>query len=164
MSSEHYEFVNFNVHDIVADMQAFIDRLLGVNADAKIILTVSPVPLIATYENQHVLVATTYSKSVLRAAAGEIALRNSMCDYFPSYEIITGGYSRGAYFESDLRSVKADGVDHVMRLFLSHYVGENSMPEPAGTTDTSAGDIRKELALANEIICDEEAIDPLNKG
>ena len=164
MSSEHYEFVNFNVHDIVADMQAFIDRLLGVNANAKIILTVSPVPLIATYENQHVLVATTYSKSVLRAAAGEIALRNAMCDYFPSYEIITGGYNRGAYFESDLRSVKADGVDHVMRLFLSHYVGENPMPEPAGTTDSSAGDIRKELALANEIICDEEAIDPLNKG
>ena len=51
-----------------------------------------------------------------------------------------------------------------MRLFLSQYVGENPMPEPAGTHDTSAGDIRKELALANEIICDEEAIDPLNKG
>ena len=87
-----------------------------------------------------------------------------MCDYFPSYEIITGGYNRGAYFESDLRSVKADGVDHVMRLFLSHYADENPMPEPAGTTDSSAVDIRKELALANEIICDEGAIDPLNKG
>ena len=164
MTPEHYEFVNFNVHDIVTDLQAFIDRLLGVNANAKIILTVSPVPLIATYENQHVLVATTYSKSVLRAAAGEIALRNSMCDYFPSYEIITGGYSRGAYFETDLRSVKGEGVDHVMRLFLSNYVGDNPTPKSAGTNDTSAGDIRKELAITNEIICDEEAIDPLNKG
>ena len=95
------------------------------------------------------------------AAAGEIALRNSMCDYFPSYEIITGGYNRGAYFESDLRSVKADGVDHVMRLFLSHYVGDNPIPEPAGTSNSSAGDIRKELAITNEIICDEEAVDPL---
>ena len=164
IASEQYEFVNFGVSDIVADMQAFIDRLLVVNANAKVILTVSPVPLIATYENQHVLVASTYSKSVLRAAAGEIALRNSMCDYFPSFEIITGSYNRGAYFESDLRSVTAEGVDHVMRLFLSHYVGDNHARGSSETNATSNDDIRKELALTNEIICDEEAIDPVDKG
>ena len=87
-----------------------------------------------------------------------------MCDYFPSFEIITGSYSRGAYFESDLRSVKAEGVDHVMRLFLSHYVGDNHARGSSETNATSNDDIRKELALTNEIICDEEAIDPMDKG
>ena len=38
----------------------------------KCIISVSPVPLIATATNQHALVANTYSKSVLRAAAGEL--------------------------------------------------------------------------------------------
>jgi len=165
MAGERYEFVNFGVNDVVADMQGFIDRLLSVNPDAKIILTVSPVPLIATYENQHVLVSTTYSKSVLRAAAGEIARRNPVCDYFPSFEIITGNYNKGMYFESDLRSIKPEGVDHVMRLFLSNYVGGEARHEPAekrGASDVD--DIKREIAVVNEIVCDEEAIDPIGQG
>jgi len=90
MDPAAHEFVNFGVAEIVADMQLFVEKLLGVNPRAKMILTVSPVPLIATYEDRHVLVSNTYSKSVLRVAAEEISKRNPMCDYFPSYEIITG--------------------------------------------------------------------------
>ena len=36
----------------------------------RILLTVSPVPLTATAGDDHVLLATTYSKSVLRAGRG----------------------------------------------------------------------------------------------
>ena len=165
MSADQYEFVNFGVNEVVADMQCFIDRLLAVNRAARIILTVSPVPLIATYENQHVLVSTTYSKAVLRAAAGEIARRNLRCDYFPSYEIITGNFNKGTYFESDFRSVKAEGVDHVMRLFLSHYVGGDFANGPAETGGTSdASEIKAEMARVNDIVCEEEAIDPIGQG
>lgn len=165
MTDRDYEFVNFRANDVVADMQSFIDRLLMVNRNAKIILTVSPVPLIATYENQHVLAATTYSKSVLRVAAGEITRQNPICDYFPSFEIITGAYNKGLYFESDLRSIKPEGVDHVMRLFMSSYGGENGAPAAVIARGNSDGDdIKKELALVNEIVCDEEAIDPVVRG
>jgi len=133
-------------------MQAFVDRLMRVNPRAKIILTVSPVPLIATYEDRHVLVSTTYSKSVLRVAAEEISQRNPMCAYFPSYEIITGNYTRSEYFDSDLRSVTQEGVDHVMRLFLAHYSSE-------GAASKLDDELMRENALVNEIVCDEEAID-----
>ena len=164
MTEKDYEFVNFGTNEVVADMQSFIDKLLTVNRNAKIILTVSPVPLIATYENQHVLVATTYSKSVLRVAAGEITRQNTICDYFPSFEIITGAYNRGMYFESDLRSIKPEGVDHVMRLFMSTYGGENGVSATIIARENSNGDdIKKELALVNEIVCDEEAIDPVRR-
>lgn len=156
MDFERYEFVNFNVSDVAADLQLFIDKLKAINPNAKIIFTVSPVPLIATYENQHVLVATTYSKSVLRAAAGEITKVNLHCDYFPSYEIITGNYNKGKYFEDDLRSIRPEGVDHVMRLFLSGYANHTQ-----SNTKISASqqEILNEMNLANNVICEEEAID-----
>jgi hypothetical protein len=41
--------------------------------DLRIVLTVSPVPLVATVTGSHVVPATIYSKSVLRIAAQEIA-------------------------------------------------------------------------------------------
>ena len=43
----------------------------SVNPALRILLTVSPVPLIATFEHRHVLVSTTASKSILRVAADE---------------------------------------------------------------------------------------------
>lgn len=151
MDSSRYEFVNFRMSEVVEDLDNFLALLHEHNPRARVILTVSPVPLIATYEPQHALVATTYSKSVLRAAAGEICARHQNCDYFPSYEIVTGNYARGAYFENDLRQVTAEGVDHVMRLFLRHYSQEN----PAESFDN---ELIRELSAVKQIYCDEEAI------
>jgi hypothetical protein len=151
MDASRYEFVNFQVKEIVEDLDQFLALLQNINARARIILTVSPVPLVATYEPQHVLVASTYSKSVLRVASNEICARHSNCAYFPSYEIITGSYSRGAYFESDLRAITSGGIDHVMRLFFKHYAGESASAavNPA---------LLDELSRINDIVCDEEAI------
>jgi hypothetical protein len=146
-----YEFINFRVSEVVADLQHFLVRLREVNARARLILTVSPVPLLATYEPQHVLVATTYSKSVLRVAANEVSARNQDCAYFPSYEIITGNYARGIYYDSDLRNVTDAGVAHVMRVFLKHFSSEKD-------SDLVDASLLKELDEVNRIICDEEAI------
>jgi hypothetical protein len=152
MNPDVHEFVNFGVSEVAGDLDQFLERLAGVNPRARVILTVSPVPLIATYEDRHVLVSTTYSKSVLRVAAEEACRRHSNCAYFPSYEIITGSYARGAYFESDLRSVTPEGVDRVMRLFLRHYA--------AGQADDSyARAVEREITSLGDIVCDEEAID-----
>jgi hypothetical protein len=162
MNHDCYEFINFGVKEVVSDLQQFLNQLSGINPNAKIIFTVSPVPLIATYENQHVLVSTTYSKAVLRAAAGEISKANPHCDYFPSYEIITGNYNRGQYFEDDLRAIKQEGVDHVMRLFLLSYSNENTGHTPISLS-TNQQEIMKEMAIANRVVCDEEAIDKIDQ-
>jgi hypothetical protein len=95
--ADKYQFVNFGVEETTSDLLEFIDLLHGVNPDARVILTVSPVPLIATYEPQHVLTSTTYSKSVLRVSCGQIVKARKHVAYFPSYEIITGSYTRGKY-------------------------------------------------------------------
>lgn len=166
MNHDIYEFVNFNVGEVVSDLQNFITRLLSVNPKAKMIITVSPVPLIATYEDRHVLVSTTYSKSALRAAAEEICKQNKNCEYFPSYEIITGNYTKGEYFESDLRSVKPEGVEHVMRLFMQHYSSEAQITEQPKSSISPVNSLDAELMKENErisgVICDEEALDAGN--
>lgn len=164
---ELYEFVNERVSDVVGNLEGLIDRLASVNPSAKIILTVSPVPLIATNSGQHVLTATTYSKSVLRAAAGELYDRHDHVDYFPSYEIITGSYNRGSYFGSDLRAVEERGVRHVMGLMFRHYLnmelpqslGEKEQYLSTAATlihpDTTTNFLSSHIA---RVVCDEELI------
>lgn len=105
-----YSFGNQSVGEVVADFQAFLNEFRNINNRAQIILTVSPVPLATTAEMRHVLVSTTLSKSILRCACDEIVKQNNGIAYFPSYEIITGNYNRGRYYDSDLRSVTDEGV------------------------------------------------------
>jgi hypothetical protein len=145
MDDSRYEFVNFETDEIISDMQTFIGKLMIVNSRAKIILTVSPVPLIATYEDRHVIVSTTYSKSALRAAADTLVRHNSQCDYFPSYEIITGSYTRGVFFENDLRSIKED----------VNTLVTNS----AQKSEKFELELMREAELNAQIICDEEVLD-----
>lgn len=140
-----YEPVNFSAAEVISDLDEFVIKLRSVNSSVKFLLTVSPVPLIATHQNNHVVCSTTYSKSVLRVAAEEVANKYpKFVEYFPSYEIITSNHSRGQYFESDFRSVKEDGVAHVMRVFSKHYIHE----------------AQTESFIPNtEIVCDEDVIE-----
>ncbi|QNM82762.1 GSCFA domain-containing protein [Sphingomonas sabuli] len=151
-----YVPVNHKVADVIADLHELIALFRQHNAAARIVLTVSPVPLIATFEAEHVLTATTYSKSVLRAAAGEVASHYDHVDYFPSFEIVTGSFTRGRYFDTDLRTVKAAGVDHVMGRFLHHYYGMGGTELPAAS-DSSRRLVAETQAGMN-VVCDEEEI------
>jgi len=150
---KRHEFVNFDVGETYAALNKFLEKFHHLNPNAKVLLTVSPVPLIATYEPRSVLVSTTYSKSVLRVAA-EMAIKQfDWVDYFPSYEIITGSYSGGLYYEADYREVNELGVAHAMRCFMRHYIEGRSVAAAEIVPDA----IRE--ASAQGIICDEEIMD-----
>lgn len=156
----NHEYFNHGVFDIVEDMSEFIALLRRVNPQAQIVLTVSPVPLMATAEpGAHVLSATTYSKSVLRVAAEMLRKTYRHVHYFPSYEIITGNFSRGKYYADDLRNVVEEGVDHVMRLFLHHASG--AAIERVRVADPGARDDIFLESAQNivDIECDEQALD-----
>jgi hypothetical protein len=62
------------------------------------LLTVSPVPLIAMADPDHVLGASVRSKSVLRAVVGDLAEDDEDIFYFPSCEIIFSHPSRTKFF------------------------------------------------------------------
>ncbi len=162
-------FINFGVNDIVADLGEFLARLRAVNPASRVILTVSPVPLVATAEKRHVLQSTTLSKSVLRVAADMIASTHERVAYFPSYEIITGAFSRGRYFAEDLRSVLPTGVDHVMRTFFNAFLpGVEMRRESAEVPAASPRQERGTVAVSSQdqaftrvadLICEEEQLD-----
>ena len=153
--SEH-EFVNFGLSEVLDDLLGFVDRVHDVNGSVRFLLTVSPVPLIATYTDKHVLTATTYSKSVLRVAAAEAERQRDFVEYFPAYEIITGPAAGGRYFAPDLRSITDVGVAHVMRVFARHHVmgrdGDDGVFESAL--------IASEISRVGDLVCDEEMLEP----
>jgi hypothetical protein len=155
-----HHFHNFNVDEIVNDMSTFLNKLALVNPSARMILTVSPVPLVATAAPQHVLVSTVYSKSVLRVAAEEIQGRYAGVQYFPSYEIITGPHSGGRYFGADKRSVTEYGVAQVMKVFMARMtVGSKlSVLERPAEADALLSQQVHEMEALAEAECDEEVL------
>jgi hypothetical protein len=112
-------FENARYPEIWRDLRAALAMMRAANPRLRVLLTVSPVPLTATASGQHVLTATTQSKSTLRAVAGDIAETHRYVDYFPSYEIVTAPAFRGMAFEPNMRSVNAHGVAQVMDRFFA---------------------------------------------
>jgi tetratricopeptide (TPR) repeat protein len=125
-----------------------------------IILTVSPVPLSATYTGQDVAVANQYSKAVLRAAAQAIIARYDRVDYFPAYETVVLS-DRARAWKDDLIHVTPEMVDvNVARMLAAYVVDDPDAQappapapvgaEPAKTHDGAPGDAA--LAAARELV------------
>ena len=121
--AERHAFVNFGVADTLDDLAAALDIVRAARPGLKVLLTVSPVPRTATASGRHVLAATTYSKSVLRAVAEEMAAGDPAIDYFPAYEIITGAPFGARYYKENLRNVTREGVDAAMSVFFAAQDG-----------------------------------------
>lgn len=155
--AEAFEFHNFRYEEVLGDIRCVVSLMARVNRAARILLTVSPVPLTATYTDEHVLVATTHSKAILRAAASAAAAEHENVFYFPAYEIITGNFSRSRYFEDNLRTITPGGVAHVMRVFERAYglagpADEQAEPGRPGKSSPLFSDSDE------KVICDEEEI------
>lgn len=115
-----YAFRNLSLSENLEAMQQFLNRLKALNPQVKVLLTVSPVPLVATMEERHVLQSTVYSKSQLRVLAEELRQRYDWVDYFASYEIISAS-ANPDYFLDNRRNVSEAGVAHVLKCFYRHF-------------------------------------------
>ncbi|MDR2666718.1 MAG: GSCFA domain-containing protein [Holosporales bacterium] len=123
--ASRYVFHNFTYPEIMTDLERFHRCLHTINPECKIILTVSPVSLAATGTANHIVSAAMYSKSVLRAVAGDFATVHQDVDYFPSYDIITSPASLSYHFMPDRRTIAAVGIDMVMEFFFrEHFSNE----------------------------------------
>ena len=119
---DRYEFQLSSFAQNWANLE-MIHRLLMMygHSDVRIIVTVSPVPLMNTFSTMDIVVANSWAKSLLRAVSQEWAGVHSNVDYFPSYEIVQNS-DRREMWEDDLRHVKGPGVHHIMDLFLRKYI------------------------------------------
>jgi GSCFA family len=150
-----HKFFNDNHSAVLEDLEQLRSKIADVNPNSHLILTVSPVPLAATYENQHVIISSNYSKSVLRSAAEEMAKKYPTIDYFPSYDLITSQTSQGRYFESDFRHIHSFGITKAMMMFASDYKLEQKKLH----THQAKSEIKKKaFENLNSVICDEDLI------
>jgi hypothetical protein len=160
--AERHKPVNYDYPSIAADLHWIVDAVRAVNPGLNWIFTVSPVHLVATHSKHSVIVASTYSKSVLRAVCGEVENRHGNVSYFPSFEIIASPQSYGQYLAGNLRDASDRGVSHVMSVFDRTYVDRGAAGAAAAAKDAPAAVnffASVEKALKSE--CDEIYNEPL---
>lgn len=154
--SGQHQFLNQDYGFVRDRLEKAISLLRQVRGDQlPVLLTVSPVPLVATNSGNHVLVATTGSKAVLRAVAGDVASKVAAVSYFPSYEIISSPVFKGAFFDDNLRTVSRRGVAHVMDCFFAG-LGQGSAGLASATAE--AGTVDHAAPSDEDVLCDEELL------
>jgi hypothetical protein len=111
-------------YDNLSQIRALIRRW---RPGAKIILTLSPVPLMATFRPVSCLTASSVSKAILRVAIDQL-MRDYIDDqelfYFPSYEIVRDFFADP--FGEDNRHPKPEIIRFVMNTFERHYCTDTS--------------------------------------
>jgi len=116
----------FELHVLSFDgLYAATKRLMSILAekghpDLRVLLTVSPVPLLATFTKKDVLTANMYSKSVLRTVAEHISYEFDHIDYFPSYESVMLS-DRDLAWRDDLGHVREEIVSVIVSNMAEAY-------------------------------------------
>jgi len=104
------------------NLAKIVSLIRAARPEAKIIFTVSPVPLMATFRPVSCLTASSVSKSILRSAVDQL-LRDRSSDkglfYFPSYEIVKEFLVDP--FEPDNRHPRREIVQFILRTFERHF-------------------------------------------
>ena len=155
-----HEFKNFSVDEVTDDMVQAVDLITSINPSLRLILTVSPVPLVATATDQHVLTATTYSKAVLRVAAEQVCRARDRVEYFPAYELVTGPQAPHEFYAADRRDVTEQAVAVDMGALFGDQVVESEAKDPPVVESRSDGPDAQTLSQAiSNAECDEVMMD-----
>lgn len=105
----------------IRNLETALTHLWALNPGCKVILTVSPVPLRATFRAMNVLTANLQSKATLLAAVHHVVGNHpDMAFYFPSYEIVTVVARNG--FKADNRHVRPGVLKAVMDVFVRSFM------------------------------------------
>ena len=118
---ERHVFRQTTVSENVDNIRQIIQVVKSNKPNAKIIFTLSPVPLIATFRPIPCPVANAVSKATLRCAIDEVLRTDEPEDvfYFPSYEIVTSAGANA--FKDDNHHVRPDVVQRIMQYFELYF-------------------------------------------
>ena len=152
-----YEFWNMTVGEVVRDFLASADLIKAKNPAARMILSVSPVSIIATSEDRHVLVSNSASKAILRAAADEVVRSRENIAYFPSYDLVTAAPNAARFYGDDTRRINSFGIDRTMKMFFDHFTSRPADQQAA--VRALQLDVAAEAKSNARVVCDEEAIE-----
>jgi hypothetical protein len=108
-----------------ANMERVVEILREVNPKAQLIVTMSPVPLAATWAGVDHAIANTESKCTLRAVAGALMRKYDNVHYFHSYELVMHSQLHDVFLE-DGRHVMPSYVAGIMQQFERAFVKPES--------------------------------------
>lgn len=111
------------VEENKANIRWIYDTIREFRPGAKIVFTLSPIPLVATFRPVSCITANSVSKAVLRAALDEVVREvrdEGVLHYWPSYEIVQNAFGSGRYRE-DRRHIKDEILSYIMGLFEANY-------------------------------------------
>ncbi len=112
--SDRFSFRVLSYEENMENLEAVYNLLVQKNPNVKIIVTVSPVRMSATFTKRDVAVANTLSKATLRTVAEAWQQRHpERIDYFPSFEMAT---------LSDPRKVWGPDGMHVYSVFVNEIM------------------------------------------
>jgi GSCFA family len=122
-SSRHKFRVN-TIAETKADLECIYMLIRQHVPNAKVLFTLSPIPLAATFRSVSCITANSVSKAILRAALDEMIRDhgqdlNMTLFYLPSYEIAQELFPRR--FQQDGRHLATDIVPTIMAIFESVY-------------------------------------------
>jgi GSCFA family len=119
--------------------------------DAKVLFTLSPIPLIATFRANSCLTSNSVSKAVLRVAIDEVVREKAaegVLHYWPSYELVADVFQLP--YRADRRHMKDLVLDYIMTLFETAWCTDNgnrpSLAVAWGKACAEAGLLPPELA------------------
>lgn len=101
---------------ITEDFERLLNTIRKVNADVRIILTVSPVRHV-----KNTLALNSVSKAVLRLACHELAQRFSNVDYFPAFEIMMDDLRDYRFYKDDLIHPTEFAENYIWQQFADCY-------------------------------------------
>jgi len=104
------------------NLQAVYDLIRKHRPNAKVIFTLSPIPLTATFRPVSCMSANTVSKASLRAALDEFMIENEqdgVAYYWPSYDIIREMFADP--WRIDRQHIKQPVIDFVMTIFEKYW-------------------------------------------
>ena len=120
---EIHEFWSLTYDEVKFELDTIASLFNKHNPKAKIILSVSPVPLGATFRDYlGPYIATSFSKSILHAATFQVTEENKNIYYMPSYEIARSNPVKN--YKEDGRHVNAECINSIMEAFRKLYVKE----------------------------------------
>ncbi len=111
-----------SVQDNIDNIMYFFNSVKRHNPKFKLVLTLSPIPLLATGrgDTHHIIEANTHSKAVLRVALEEVVNMHEDIYYLPSYELVTECMPNA--WKEDHRHVTPETVDKVIDMFKKMFV------------------------------------------
>jgi tetratricopeptide (TPR) repeat protein len=130
--AEKYVYRTTTVNQNVENTLYLLSFVRKLSPNAKIIITVSPVPLHMTFEFDSAITADCLSKSVMRLTAHELVQNSGMKDvyYWPSFEVFRwAGSHAGPYFATDDGAawhVSEEAVNTVIDSFLQLFSEPNT--------------------------------------